>query len=457
MGPLREGPREFRLVVWIARFVAACALTALVAVGAHAESAETTEQPPAAGPEISDLAAGRFLMKAGRFEHALAFLKQARPANEDEAIERHFLLGAVYMRLGMLREAAAQYEAILAIRPNLTRVRLELARAHYAAGQDDKAKYHFQLSLGDGLPSSVESVVEGFLNAIDARKRWSAHVSIAALPETNVVRRTDRETVQIGGATFRLNEDAREASGVGTQLSAGGAFFPTLGSGLRGHFAISTAAKLYEQSAWNDIALVGKAGLTRLFDGGSASGGVQAGRRWQGTKGFQYSVGPWASAGVRMSNRMRLRASATVDHRTHDERDSLDGWRVSLNPNVRYVLGSQTLLEVGPQFEATKTQADHRASRLVGIGVGLSRAFENGISASLSAFVQRRAYRADDPLFGERRKDRVVWLNARVLHRSFQLVGFAPYVGYTYERSTSNIPLHNYENHGAILGFTREF
>ena len=222
-------------------------MTALVAVGAHAEPAEAIEQPPAAAPEISDLAAGRLLMQAGRFEDALAFLEQARPADEDEAIERRFLLGAVYMRLGRPREAAEQYEAILAIRPDLTRVRLELARAHYAAGQDDKAKHHFQLSLGGELPSSVESVVEGFLNAIDARKRWSAYVSLAALPETNAVRRTDRETVQIGGATFRLNEDAREASGVGAQISAGAAYSPIVGTGLRGHLALSTAAKLYEQ------------------------------------------------------------------------------------------------------------------------------------------------------------------------------------------------------------------
>ena len=303
----------------------------------------------------------------------------------------------------------------------------------------------------------MESVVEGFLNAIDARKRWSAHVSLAALPESNAVRRTDREFVQIGGATFRLNEDAREASGVGAQLSAGAAYSPIVGTGLRGHLALSTAAKLYERSAWNDIAIVGKAGLTRLFDGGSVSGGIQAGRRWQGTKGFQYSVGPWASFGARVSSRMHVSASTNVDHRTHDERDELDGWRVSVNPAVRYVLDSQTLLEVGPHFEAIEAQADHRASRLAGIGVGVSRAFESGITASLSASFQRRRYRADDPLFGMRRRDRVMWLSGRVLHRSIQLGGFAPYVGYSYERSRSNIPLHEYENHGAILGFTREF
>ena len=429
---------------------------ALVAVGAHAESVETTGQP-AAGPEISDLAAGRLLMEAGRFKDALVFLKQAQPASEEEAIERRFLLGAVFMRLRQPREAAEQYEAILVIRPDLTRVRLELARARYAAGQDDKAKYHFQLSLGDKLPSSVESVVEGFLNAIDARKRWSAYVSIAALPETNAVRRTDREVVQIGGATFRLNEDAREASGIGTQLSAGGAFFPTIGPGLRGHLALSTASKLYEQSAWNDIALVGKAGLTRLFDGGSVSGGVQVGRRWQGTAGFLSSVGPWGSVDYRLSNRTRVSASANVDYRKHDERADLDGWRVSLNPVVRYVLDSQTVLEAGPQFEYVDARADHRSSRLTGLGVGLSRAFENGITASLSASAQRNGYRGEDPLFGKTREDRIAWLSARVLHRSLQLGGFAPYVGYTYERNTSNIALHDYSNHGVVVGFTRGF
>ena len=444
------------LVTWTVRFVAACALTAWIAVGAQAEPAETTGWP-AGSPELSDLAAGRLLVKAGRFEDALVFLKQAQAADEEQAIERRFLLGAVYMRLGMPREAAEQYEAILAIRPDLTRVRLELARAHYAAGQDDKAKYHFQLSLGDKLPSSAESVVEGFLNAIDARKRWSAHVSIAALPETNAVRRTDRETVQIAGATFRLNEDAREASGVGAQLSAGAAYAPIVGTGLRGHLALSAATKLYEQSAWNDIAVVGKAGLTRLFDGGSASGGVQAGRRWLGSTGFRHSVGPWGSVDLRLSPRTRISASTNVDYRTHDEKDDLDGWRVALNPVVRYVLDSQTLLEVGPQFEAIEARADHGASRLMGVGVGVSRAFENGISASLSASVRRQAYRADDPLFGVRRDDMVMWLSGRMLHRSFQLGGFATYVGYSYERGRSNISLHNYENHGVVMGVTREF
>ena len=146
-----------------------------------------------------------------------------------------------------------------------------------------------------------------------------------------------------------------------------------------------------------------------------------------------------------------------MDYRAHDGRDDLDGWRVALRPVVRYVLDSQTLLEIGPQFEATEARADHRASRLMGLGMGLSRAFQNGISASLSGSVQRLGYRGYDPLFGARRNDQVMWLSGRVLHRSLQLGGFAPYVGYSYERSRSTIALYDYENHGAVLGLTREF
>ncbi len=441
----------------VAHFLAACVLTVVLATETRAEPAEATEQPPAAGPEISDLAAGRLLLRAGRLEDALAFLRQARPADEDEAIERRFLMGAAYMRLRQPRRAAEQYEAILLIRPDLTSARLELARAHYAAGQDDKAKHHFELSLGDSLPTSVESVVENFLNAIDARKRWSAHVSLAALPETNAVRRTGRQIVQIGGATFRLNEDAREASGVGAQLSAGAAYSPTVGTALRGHVSFSAAAKLYEQSAWNDIALAGKVGLARLFDGGSVSGGIKLGRRWTGSDGFWRSIGPWSSSDIRVSKRLRALVRVSAEYRKHDEREGLDGWHASLSPVARYVVDSQTLLEVGPQFELVNAREDHLSSRLAGLGIGVSRAFENGITASLSVSARLSRYRGPDPLFQKTREDRLSWLSARVLHRSFQVGGFAPYLGYSYERSRSNIPLHEYENHGLILGFTREF
>lgn len=420
-----------------------------------ASSAEAREA--AAEHQISPLAFARLLMKAGRYRDARVFLEQARPTGEKEKIERRFLLGKVYMRLGMPRKAAEQFEAILAIRPDLTRVRLELASAQYAAGFDEKAKRHFELSLADGLPSSVENAVEGFIHAIDARKRWSLHLSGAILPETNAVRRTGSRTVQIGGATFRLNEDAREASGVGAQLAGGAAFSPRIADDVRGHFALSTAAKLYEQSQWNDISLIGEVGLSSLFDGGALSGGLRLGRRWAGSEGFQSSIGPWASFDRRTSRRVRIRLRTNMDYRNHDEREDLDGWRIAVNSSLRYVLDSRTVLETGPYFEVIESRKDHRSSRMTGLSGGVSRAFQNGIFVSASASVQSQRYRDTDPLFGKKRKDVAARLSIKVVNRNLKFSGFSPYVGYSYEKNDSNISLYEYENHGVLMGLSRDF
>lgn len=406
---------------------------------------------------ISDLGMARILVRAGRLRDALAFLEQARPVSEEEKIERRFLLGRVYMRLGMPHKAIEQFEAILTMRPELTRVRLELAGAQYAAGLDEKARRHFERSLADGLPSSVERSVEGFLNAIDARRRWSFHLSASVLPETNAVRRTDRRTVRIGGATFHLNEDAREASGVGVQAAAGAAFSPRIADDVRGHLAVSTAAKLYEESDWNDISLIGEAGLKKLLSDGVFSGGLRAGRRWAGTEGFEGSIGPWTSIERRITNRVRLRLRGSVDYRKHDERDDLDGWRMALSSRVRYALDSRTALEAGPYIEAVEARRDYRSNRLVGLSGGVSRAFKNGFFASLSGSLQSQRHLADDPLFGKKRKDTALRLSARVVNGSLKFRGFAPYVGYSYERNRSNIALYEYDNHGVRVGLSRDF
>ena len=124
---------------------AAIAIAFLIATAAFAE---TTPPGVHAPPGLTNMQTGRLLLRAGRLEHARAFLQQAQPRDEEEEIERLFLLGRIEMQLGLPRQAIERFEAILVLRPDLTRVRLELARAYYLTGRDDKAKHHFSLSSG---------------------------------------------------------------------------------------------------------------------------------------------------------------------------------------------------------------------------------------------------------------------------------------------------------------------
>lgn len=403
---------------------------------------------------LSDMQAGRLLIRAGRLEHALVFLEQARPTTENESIERLFLLGRIELRLGRPERATERFEAILAQRPELTRVRLELARAYFLSGHDDKAKFHFRASLADELPTSVEEAVEGFLRGIDARRKWSASLSASILPET---RRSGRDEVLIGGVPFRLNEDARASSGRGMMLSTGASFSPTISDEWRGVLAASAAAKLYRRSDWNDLSTSADIGLTRLSEKGSVSGGVRLGRRWVGGDGYQRRLGPWARARLQLSSSAHLGVAVSAAYQSHDARPDRDGWRISLKPRLLKVLNSRTSINVEPLLEWVEGEADHHGSRLVGLGTTITRMFSGGLSASVAANAHVRRFGAEDPLFGSRQLDRNLRLGISVLHRSLRFGGFAPYVGYSIEVNRSSIPIGDYRNHGVIAGVSRTF
>ena len=430
---------------------AAAAITILIAAVASADV------PPAKdlhSDGLSDMQAARMLIRAGRLEHARAFLEQAKPAGDEEWVERLFLLGQIEMQLGMPRRAAERFEAILARQPELTRVRLELAHAYFLTGRDDKARYHFTSSLADELPSSVEAVVERFLRGIDARKRWSVSLSASMLPETN---RSDREEVLIGGVPFRLSEDARATSGAGGLLSAGVSFSPVITDDMRGVLAASAAAKLYERSDWNDVSASGDLGLTRLYDNGSVSGGLRLGRRWVGGERYHRSLGPRAQARLRLSGSTHLGLALSAGYRWHDERRDRDGWHIAATPRLLHALDSRTSITTEPMFEVVRARTDHHSSRLLGFGATISRAFDGGLFASLTTGAHVRRHAAKDPLFGNRQIDRNFQLGVRVLHRSLRYDGFAPWIGYSLEWNRSSIPIHDHRNHGVIAGVSHTF
>ena len=430
---------------------AAIAITLLIAAAARADPVPETVRSPV---ELTDMQAGRLLIRAGRLEHARAFIDQARPAGEAEQIERLLLLGKIEIQLDMPRRAAERFEAALALRPDLTVARLELARAYYLTGDDDKAKHHFNASLADELPSSVEAAVESFLRGIDARKRWSVSLSGSMLPET---KRSDREEVLIGGVPFRLSEDARASSGDGALLSAGVSFSPTVSDNVRGVLAASAAAKLYERSDWNDVSISSDIGLARLTDTGSVSGGVRLGRRWVGGDGYRRSLGPWALARLRLSGSLHLGLALDAGYRKHDERPDRDGWSIALTPRFLYVLDNRTSIKVEPTFEIVDAKTDHHGSRSIGLGATIARTFDGGLSVSLSPGIHVRRYAAEDPLFGSRQLDRNYRLGVRLLHQSLRFAGFAPWLGYSFESNRSNIPIREDSNHSVTAGVSRTF
>ena len=115
-----------RLPRW--SFAAGVAITVvlLMSGGAVAETVAESSHPPV---KLSEVREARLLIRDGELERARELLEQARPSAVKDQIERLRLLGQLEMRLGLPEHAAERFEAILAIRPGLARIRLELLHA----------------------------------------------------------------------------------------------------------------------------------------------------------------------------------------------------------------------------------------------------------------------------------------------------------------------------------------
>ena len=437
-------PLTLRLVLLVG-LMAACAL----AVGAGSIEA--------ARVELSELQAGRLLYKAGRLREARALLERVQPENEDERIERLFLLGLIDARLGFFREAARRFETILAHRPKLTRVRLELARIYDALGRDEKARIHFEASLADDLPSRVEEAVEEFLNRIDARQRRFLSVSLALLPETNPNKRTSRRVVSIGGVPFELSEGSRQSSGLGGLITLGASLSPMLTDDVWGILAASAGAKLYRKPDWNDVSVSGELGLAWLSDKTDLSSGLRLGHGWLPGDFRSHEAGPWMRWRRRLTPGTRLEVSLSAGKRSFRRQPGRDGWRFSLKPAWTHARRPATAIETNLEVEIANAAQRHHRSHMTGLGITLRHAFAGGFSVSSNVRTLVRHHRGPDPLFGKVRRDRQLRVAVNLLHRALQIEGFAPYTGYFFEWNHSNIPIHNWRNHGATFGISRTF
>ena len=149
----------------------ACALAVLLASAAIAQD-DT--------PGIGDDQRNALLFRIG-----MESLEQAAQT-ADEA-ERHKLHD----------KAIAAFRMILVNRPDLVRVRLELARVFFLRGRDGLARRHFELVLAGGVPPPVAVNIHTFLNIMRARKRWTGYFGAAIAPDSNLNAASESEIIYI--------------------------------------------------------------------------------------------------------------------------------------------------------------------------------------------------------------------------------------------------------------------
>ena len=170
--------------------------------------------------------AGRLLIQRNAFPEALEILQPLVSDHPDQTNVR-FLIGLAAIRwaqlrgveeeqrLALLDTAIAAFHSILIKRPELVRVRLELALAFFLKEDDDLARNHFERALVGRPPAAVVENVSRFLRVIRARRRWSGYFGFSVAPDTNINAASDAQFIYINGLPFRRDAQSQASSDIG--------------------------------------------------------------------------------------------------------------------------------------------------------------------------------------------------------------------------------------------------
>ena len=467
--------------------VAACLLLALPALltepawGATEEPAAEVpgETPPAsdegAALALAALAAARGLVDAGRFEEALALLNPLVQDYPDhpQRTDMLFLLGLASAQLSqqpgvpeerreaLLALAIASFRLVLFDRPELVRVRLELARAFFLQGEDSLSQYHFERVLAGEPPEPVAANVRTFLNLIRARRRWSLSLGAAIAPDTNIGGTSGERTIYIFGLPFERDIEELTTSGIGLSVWGGAEYQYPLSDRTRLRAGANLSRREHEGSRF-DEAFVGTHLGPRVFldRRTEASLLATASQRWASTVKDFHTLGGRLEVGHRVNRAVTVNGRVSWEERHYRTRTILDGPVLDVSLGGAYVISPTVRADVSLGYGREKPERMRERHERYRVGAGVSVILPLGFTVSGGGDYRWTDFEAGwfpHVPDGGPRADRTWSVRGSVYNRGLTFMGFSPEVGVVHEVRKTNAQLFDYERTRGELRFVRQF
>ena len=350
-------------------------------------------------------------------------------------------------------------------RPDLVRVRLELARALFLKGENDLSRRHFEHVLAGNPPAPVLANVRRFLSEIRARRRWTLHTGFALAPDTNIGGTSDEKIIHIdiGGQRLPFRRDAENltTSGIGVSVWTGGEYQYPLGDGVRLRVGANLSRRDYAGSRFDQTFVSGHAGPRWLMDGNSdASVLASVQRRWSAGAPNYDALGARVEAGHRFTRRVTANAQVSWHDRRYRTRTLLDGPVMDLSLGGTWVVAPTVRADAGLGWGRERPEAERwrheRRWLRAGVTVALPRGFTVGGSGELR-WTDYAGNWFPHTAGGESREDRTYSARLSLHNRALSWRGFSPQVSLVHEVRRTNAQLYDYQRTGGELRFVRLF
>jgi hypothetical protein len=432
-----------------------------LAAAALALAAPVAAQP--AGDSMTGLSAAAVMEIAGRAEAAgdvasaiAAYTALAADPDVDIRSEARFRHARLLAIARDYAGAALLYRRILDERPDAARVRLELAATLALLGEEGAARRQLRQAQAAGLPAEVALAVNQFTEALRARRPYGASFSFALVPDSNINRATDAQTLDTVIAPLDLSEDAQAQSGIGARLGAQAFARLPLGSAVSLIPRLSGQAELYHDGRFNDIAASAAVGLeiagtrdrlrptlahSRRFYGGEAYASTSA-----GSLNWQHALSPRAQIETTVS-------AARADYKLNDLQD---GWLFDLSAGYERAFDARSGGGVAVSLSRHAARDPGYSTKA---GGGTLLYWRELGPATLFGSAGLRRLESDErlALFPARRREWLASLSVGGTMRRLSVAGFAPTVRLGFERNASTVGLYDYSRTSVDFGITRAF
>ena len=413
----------------------------------------------------------RAFVSTGRFEAALEVLGTLDPDHPDR-VDILFLTGMAAIGAAEAREDEAEREALLdgAIavlrdvlidRPELTRVRLELARAFFLKEEDDLAREHFERVLAGGPHPVVAANINGFLAAIRARKRWTYRAGAALAPDSNLGATSEEDVIYIYDLPFQRDIDTDARSGVGVIVWGGAEYQHPLGERVRLRAGADLVQREYGGSDFDRTAAGLHLGPRVLIDPiTEASALATASREWSAGQPTNHTVGARVELRRRLSRQVTAQIHASWQERDYRTSDHLDGPLTAFSLGGSWLVSPTVQIDAGIGYSQERTEAETWRNAARWARAGVSVALPYGFTVGGSGEYRWTDYEGVWFPFvrdGSAREDETRILRLSLLNRAFTVFGFSPQLVLVNEERTSNAQLYDYQRNRAELRFQRLF
>ena len=432
---------------------------------------ESAIPPPGEPTVVEELTRARELVKGGKVEEALAVLRPLAAGQGDMNVL--FALGLAAVEAAQapgvsetkrdehLDEAIGAFRTMLIERPDLVRVRLELARAFFLKGEDGLARRHFEQVLAGNPPGPVATNVRLFLIQIRARRRWSFNVGFALAPDSNIGSGSEERTIYIFDLPFRRDAEELTTSGVGVSLWGGAEYHYPLNDRMRLRAGGNLLRREYEGSAFDETYASAHLGPRILVDGRTQASVLgTASQRWAGTVKDFHALGGRVEAGRRLSRTVSVNGRVSWEDRHYRTRVSLDGDALDVSLGGSWVVAPTVRAELSAGYGRERPEAMRERHERYRAGAGVSVILPRGFTVGGGGEYRWTDYESGwfpHVPDGGAREDRTWSARASVYNRGITLYGFSPEVSVVHEVRKSNAQLYDYERTRGELRFVRQF